>query len=102
MELQLHRPAEYVLKTVCRKEFCPTFKTMKLVRDEKHNFHVVYKTFSDEYVYSFCNPFQDTNPADTYMLISETEARDIFLKRLSPDNASELFDSAEPSVVPLY
>lgn len=102
MELQLEQTAEQVLKTECGREFYFTFKTMKLVRDEKHNFHVVYKTFSNEYIYSFCNPFQDTNPADTYMLISETEAKAIFQKRLSPDNAYELFDTAEPSLVPLY
>jgi hypothetical protein len=72
---------------------------MKLVRDEKHNFHVVYKTFTDEYIYSFCNPFQDTNPEDAYMLISESEAKNIFMNRLSPDNARELFNSTEPSVV---
>lgn len=102
MELQLHSAEQQVLKTVCGKEFCSVFKTMKLVRDEKHNFHVVYKTFSDEYIYSFCNPFLDANIADTYLLISEREAKDIFQKRLSPDNAHELFDVAEPSVVPLY
>jgi len=102
MELQLHHSAEQVLKTVCGKEFCYIFKTMKLVRDEKHNFHVVYKTFSDEYIYTFCNPFLDANTADTYMLISEREAKEIFQKRLSPDNARELFDTAEPSVVPFY
>lgn len=96
---QLQHPAEQVLRTKCGKEFCYVFKTMKLVRDEKHNFHVVYKTFADEYIYSFCNPFLDTSTEDPYMLISETEAKAIFLARLSPDNAYELFNIAEPSVV---
>ncbi|MEJ8803236.1 hypothetical protein [Pontibacter sp. H249] len=68
---------------------------MKLVRDEKHNFHLVYRTYSDEYIYSFCNPFQDTFTADTYKLISEAEAKKIFLPRLSQDNVSELFNNAE-------
>ena len=99
MKLQLEHPAEQTLKTVCGKEFCYVFKTMKLIRDEKHNFHVVYKTYSDEYIYSFCNPFQDTNTVDAYMLISESEAKAIFLDHLSPDNAHELFNTIEPSVV---
>lgn len=99
MELQLPQSDVQMLRTVCRKEFCNVFKTMKLVRDEKHNFHVVYKTFSDEYIYSFCNPFLDTNIEVTYMLISETEAKAIFMDRLSPENACELFNINEPSVV---
>ena len=78
-------------KTVCGREFCYTFKTMKLVRDEQHNCHVVYKTFADEYIYSFCNPFQDTFSDNTYNLISEEEAKHIFMPRLSQQNASELF-----------
>ena len=99
MKVQLQHENEQVLRTACGKEFCYVFKTMKLVRDEKHNFHVVYKTFSDEYIYSYCNPFQDTNPADTYVLISEAEAKQIFHKRLSPDNARELFGTTEPTIV---
>jgi hypothetical protein len=102
MKLHLEHPTEQTLRTICGREFCYVFKTMKLVRDEQHNFHVVYKTYSDEYIYSYCNPFQDTNIIDNYVLISESEAKAIFLNRLSPDNARELFNINEPSVVQLY
>ncbi len=89
----------FALKTECGKEFGSIFKAIKLIRDEKHNFHVVYKTFSDEYIYSFCNPFQDTFSANTFKLISEEEAKKIFLSRLSKENARELFSTAEASAV---
>jgi hypothetical protein len=85
------------LKTECGKEFGHSFQAIKLVRDEQHNFHVVYKTFSDEYIYSFCNPFQDTLSAHAYKLISEEEAKAIFLNRLSQENARELFNTAQAS-----
>ncbi|WP_439880355.1 hypothetical protein ACSX1A_14465 [Pontibacter sp. MBLB2868] len=85
----------FTLRTECGKEYSNVFKAIKLVRDEKHNFHVVYKTFSDEFIYSFCNPFQDTHTADTYRLISEAEAKRIFLDRLSQANARELFNTTE-------
>lgn len=84
-----------LLRTECGKEYNNVFKAIKLVRDERHNFHVVYRTYSDEYIYSFCNPFLDTYTADTYKLISESEAKQIFLHRLSQDNARELFSTAE-------
>ncbi|WP_018479583.1 hypothetical protein [Pontibacter roseus] len=83
------------LKTECGKEFGHSFKAIKLVRDEQHNFHIVYKTFSNEYIYSFCNPFQDTSSAHPYKLISEEQAKAIFLNRLSPANARELFSTAQ-------
>ena len=79
--------------------FGHSFKAIKLMRDEQHNFHVVYKTFSDEYIYSFCNPFQDTLSAHAYKLISEEEAKAIFLDRLSQENARELFNTAQASTV---
>ncbi|GAB3198459.1 hypothetical protein ABID22_000522 [Pontibacter aydingkolensis] len=84
-----------LLRTECGKEYSNVFKAIKLVRDEKHNFHIVYRTYSDEYIYSFCNPFQDTCAAETYKLISEAEAMKIFKHRLSQDNARELFSTAE-------
>ena len=84
-----------LLRTECGKEYSQAFKAIKLVRDEKHNFHVVYRTYSDEYIYSSCNPFQDTYAAETYKLITEAEAKQIFLHRLSQDNARELFSTAE-------
>lgn len=93
---QIHE--EMLLRTDCGKAYSNVFKAIKLVRDEKHNFHVVYRTYSDEYIYSFCNPFQDTSAAETYTLISEAQAKEIFLHRLSPDNARELFNSTEVSV----
>ncbi|MFD2248440.1 hypothetical protein [Pontibacter ruber] len=90
------------LKTECGKEFGNTFRAMKLVRDEQHRFHVVYKTFTDEYIYSFCDPFLDTFSVNTYKLISENEAKEIFLNRLSQENARELFNTAEASVVRMH
>lgn len=84
-----------LLRTECGREYSNAFKAVKLVRDEKHIFHIVYRTYSDEYIYSFCNPFQDTYAADTYKLISEAEAKQIFMHRLSQDNARELFSTAE-------
>ncbi|WP_242927947.1 hypothetical protein [Pontibacter vulgaris] len=99
MEDNLYTTQELALKTECGKEFDGLFKAIKLIRDEKHNFHVVYKTFSDEYIYSFCNPFQDTFSVNTYKLISEEEAKGIFLSRLSQENARELFNTAEASAV---
>lgn len=83
------------IKTECGKEFGRSFKAIKLVQDERHNFHIVYKTYSNEYIYSFCNPFQDTSSEHAYKLISEKEAKDIFLGRLSQENARELFNTAQ-------
>jgi hypothetical protein len=91
----LHSSIDFTLKTECGKTFHNVFKAIKLVRDEQHNFHIVYRTYSDEYVYSFCNPFQDDIATNAYRLISETEARQIFLHRLSRDNARELFSTAK-------
>jgi hypothetical protein len=82
------------IKTTCGKVFGHTFSAIKFVRDEQYNFHVVYKTFSGEYIYSSCNPFQDTFPEQAYKLISEEEAKAIFLNCLSQDNARELFTTA--------
>jgi hypothetical protein len=87
------------IKTACGKEFGNSFRAIKLVRDEKHNFHIVYKTFSNEYIYSFCNPFQDTSSEHAYKLISEEEAKVIFLNRLSQENARELFSTAKAPVM---
>lgn len=92
MEDNLHQSKGFTLRTVCGKEYSNAFKAIKLVRDEQHNFHVVYRTYSDEYIYSFCNPFLDTSSAEMYRLISEEEAKQIFQHRLSQDNASELFN----------
>ncbi|WP_299819917.1 hypothetical protein [uncultured Pontibacter sp.] len=97
MESNANLQQELLLRTVCGREYSNVFKAIKLVRDEKHNFHVVYRTYSDEYIYSCCNPFQDTYAADTYKLISETEAKQIFMPRLSQSNARELFNTAEAS-----
>ena len=97
MNQSLQHTEEQQLKTECGRVFDYIFKAMKLVRDEKHNFHVVYKTMSDEYIYSFCNPFLDTLAANTYKLISEDEAKKIFLPRLSSENAHELFTTAKAS-----
>jgi hypothetical protein len=99
MKNSLYTTQDSALRTECGKEFGSLFKAIKLMRDEKHNFHVVYKTFSDEYIYSFCNPFLDTFPANIYKLISEEEAKNIFLRRLSEENARELFSTAEASAV---
>ena len=89
---------ELLIRTECGKEYSNVFKAIKLVRDEKYNFHIVYRTYTDEYIYSFCNPFQDTCAAETYKLISESEAREIFMPRLSQDNARELFSTTEASM----
>ena len=97
MDQNLPLTEEQVLKTECGRVFDYIFKAMKLVRDEKHNFHVVYKTMTDEYIYSFCNPFQDTLATNTYKLISEEEAKNIFLPRLTSNNAHELFTTAKAS-----
>ena len=83
------------LRTECGKVYSNVFKAVKLVRDEKYHFHVIYRTFSDEYIYSFCNPFQDADTGHVYKLISEQDARTIFLTRLSKDNARELFNLPE-------
>jgi hypothetical protein len=95
MENILLNYEESTLRTECGREFSYLFKAIKLIRDEKHNFHVVYRTFTDEYIYSFCNPFQDTISANTYKMISEDEAKKIFLHRLTAENAHELFNTAE-------
>ena len=97
MKQNLEHYENQVLKTECGREFDYIFKAIKLVRDEHHNFHVVYKTMADEYIYSFCNPFLDTLASNTYTVISEAEARRIFLPRLSGPNASELFTSPKTS-----
>jgi hypothetical protein len=97
MKQSLQHTGEQLLKTECGKVFGYTFRAMKLIRDEKHNFHVVYKTMTDEYIYSFCNPFLDTLATNTYKLISEEEAKQIFLPRLSSANAHELFTTAKAS-----
>ena len=83
------------IKTECGKEYGNSFRAIKLVRDENHSFHIVYKTFTNEYIYSFCNPFQDTSSEHAYKLISEKEAKDIFLSLLSQENARELFNTAQ-------
>ena len=98
MKQRLEQHEQQLLKTECGKVFDYVFKAIKLVRDEKHNFHVVYRTMSDEYIYSFCNPFLDSMAANTYKLISEDEAREIFLPRLTSANARELFTSAKASL----
>ncbi len=82
-----------ILTTECGKMFASVFKAVQLMRDERHNFHVVYKTFAGEYIYSFCNPFLDTSSGNIYRLISESEAKQIFLPHLSQDNARELFNT---------
>ena len=95
MEETLQSYVDFSLRTECGKTFENVFKAIKLVRDEKHNFHIVYRTFSDEYIYSFCNPFQDEFATQAYHIISESEARSIFLPRLSEQNASELFSTSK-------
>ncbi|NEM96926.1 hypothetical protein [Pontibacter burrus] len=97
MKQSLRNQEVQLLQTECGRVFDYVFKAMKLVRDEKHNFHVVYKTMTDEYIYSFCNPFQDTLATNTYKLISEAEAKKIFLPRLTSENAHELFTTAKAS-----
>jgi hypothetical protein len=93
MKNDLYQSNEVILRTECGKEYNNAFQAIKLIRDEKYNFHVVYKTFSGEYIYSSCNPFQNSNTSDTYKLISEEEAKRIFKHRLSLDNARELFST---------
>ncbi|MCJ8165594.1 hypothetical protein MKJ04_12150 [Pontibacter sp. E15-1] len=93
MDKTLPGYVDFSLQTECGKTFGNVFKAIKLVRDEQHNFHIVYKTFSDEYIYSFCNPFQDDLFANVYRLISEPEAKRIFQRLLSQENASELFNA---------
>ncbi|MFD3003225.1 hypothetical protein ACFS7Z_22880 [Pontibacter toksunensis] len=95
MEETLQSYVDFTLRTECGKTFENVFKAIKLVRDEKHNFHIVYRTFSDEYIYSFCNPFLDELATNAYKIIPESEARKIFLHRLSQENASELFSTAK-------
>ncbi|PRY10393.1 hypothetical protein CLV24_114122 [Pontibacter ummariensis] len=102
MEQHFNDHIQFSLRTVCGKEFGNVFKAIKLVRDEKYNFHVVYHTFTGEYIYSSCNPFQEEFEDNTYKLISESEARRIFLHRLSEDNARELFQTAEATAVQLH
>lgn len=95
MEKTAATQQELLIKTECGKVYSNVFKAIKLVRDERHNFHIVYRTYADEYIYSFCNPFQDTYAAETYKVITEAEAKKIFMPRLSQDNARELFSTAE-------
>lgn len=99
MNTNLQPQVSSALQTECGKEFGYCFQAIKLVRDEKYNFHIVYKTFSNEYIYSFCNPFQDTTSAHAYTLISEEEAKAIFQSRLSQENARELFHTAPASTM---
>ncbi|MBX0334150.1 hypothetical protein K3G39_12975 [Pontibacter sp. HSC-14F20] len=98
------QPQEFTsIKTVCGKALGSTFKAIKLVRDEKHNFHIVYRTFSDEFIYSFCNPFLDTSSEHVYKIISEEEAKVIFMPLLSQENARELFSTAQaPAMLVQY
>ncbi|PKV63594.1 hypothetical protein [Pontibacter ramchanderi] len=98
------QPKEHnAIKTVCGKQLDATFKAIKLVRDERHNFHIVYRTFSDEFIYSYCNPFLDTSSEHVYRVISEQEAKAIFLPLLSLENARELFSTAQaPTMQLLY
>ncbi len=63
------------------------------MRDERYTFHVVYKTLTDEYVYSYCNPLLESQVNHTYEVISETEAKRIFMQHLSQDNARDLFSA---------
>lgn len=86
---------QLMLRTECGREYANMFKATQLMRDERHTFHVVYRTYADEYIYSFCNPFQDTGSDNTYRLISEAEAKRIFMQRLSQQNARELFNSCQ-------
>ncbi|QCR23533.1 hypothetical protein [Pontibacter sp. SGAir0037] len=96
LNLQNNQYQTATLVTECGREFENTFKAIKLIRDEHHNFHIIYRTYANEYIYTFCNPLQDTYPnAHTFKLISEAEAKKIFLSRLSAENVRELFDSAE-------
>jgi hypothetical protein len=97
MKATLTNQDDVLLQTECGRKYNNVFKAIKLIKDEKHTFHIVYRTYSDEYIYSFCNPFQDTFTADTYKLISESEAKHIFLHRLSQTNARELFSTAQAS-----
>ena len=98
MDTTLQSYVDFTLRTECGKTFENVFKVIKLMRDEKHNFHVVYRTFSDEYIYSFCNPFQDESISNVYRIISKPEAKRIFQHRLSQDNARELFTTAKSSL----
>ncbi|RIJ43108.1 hypothetical protein D1627_04580 [Pontibacter oryzae] len=98
MENNLHRQQEQAarLQTECGRTFSNVFRAIKLVRDEKHNFHIIYKTYQNEFIYTFCDPFQESD-VNLYQVISEQEARNIFLPRLSTENALELFSgSAQP------
>ncbi|MBD1396578.1 hypothetical protein H9Q13_05320 [Pontibacter sp. JH31] len=99
MNTDLQPQESSAIKTECGKEFGHLFKAIKLVQDERHNFHIVYKTYSNQYIYSFCNPFQDTSSGHAYKLISEKEAKTIFLDRLSPENARELFYTAQAPIM---
>ncbi|ARS36515.1 hypothetical protein [Pontibacter actiniarum] len=101
MKESVSAPQAASLRTECGREFSNVFKAVKLVRDERHNFHVVYRTYQDEYIYSFCNPFLDTD-AHSYQLISEARAKSIFLHRLSQENAHELFSSPMATLTRLH
>ncbi|WP_161889149.1 hypothetical protein [Pontibacter russatus] len=101
MDTTLQSYVDFTLRTECGKTFENVFKAIKLMRDEQHNFHVIYRTFSDEYIYSFCNPFQDDMISNVYRIISEPEAKRIFQHRLSQDNARELFTTAQASYTQL-
>lgn len=102
MENNLHRQQEQAmrLQTECGRSFSNVFKAIKLVRDEKHNFHIIYKTFQNEFIYTFCDPFQESD-VNLYQVISEQEAKNIFLPKLSPENALELFSSSAQTLMRL-
>lgn len=103
MNLNFQPQESTPIKTVCGRALDSTFKVIKLARDEKHNFHIVYRTFSDEFIYSFCNPFLDTPSEHDYRIISEEEAKAIFLPLLSAENARELFSTAQaPTMLAQY
>lgn len=99
MNTNFQPQASTSIKTVCGKELGSTFKAIKLARDGKHNFHMVYRTFSDEFIYSFCNPFLDTFSEHDYRIISEEEAKAIFIPLLSQENARELFSTAQAPIM---
>lgn len=82
------------LKTECGRTFGNLFKSMQLMRDEQHRFHMLYRTYQNEYIHSCCDPFAEDDTI-RYTLISEEEARHIFLSRIAPAHAKDLFDQPE-------
>ncbi|GHA74179.1 hypothetical protein [Pontibacter akesuensis] len=100
MANNLRTSHEQTIRTECGRTFGCMFRAIKLMRDEKHWFHMIYRTFENEYIYAVCNPFLDSD-AITYHLISEAEAKRIFLPKLSADNARELFPAPTATVAPI-